>query len=169
MRALSLTLAVVVLSGCATFGPAASPSTENFRIRQMGKDILHATAAVLTITNNTSALINSLPLDVAVKDTYDCAVLKVIGASPSPIVTKVCGPIPTLEDAPLALAMTRLKAAASCATVRAIASEVIGAVAPLIAKLAASGQPSLGYAATSIQMSLTFIQQFMAGGATCSV
>lgn len=168
------TFATLIACGPPKVPPAltaAQPTpTEIADVRRVAAKILDATESGLQIANDTGKLLAALPIADSTKDRFDCAVLRVVGVNgaPSPTVAQVCGPLPTLEAAPLRVALTHLRAVTTCPSLRATTAEILGAVDPLIIQLGLDGNPSLGFAAASLRTVFSYARSFLLGGGQCS-
>lgn len=150
---------------------SANPQAADVQqVRAFAVRVADATTAGLDIANQTGVLINALPLASEIKDGYDCPLLKVIGtnSAPSATVTKICGSVPTKATAPLAVALQKLAAVTTCPGLRTTVVEILGAIDPLIARLANGGNAALGFAATALQATFRYTRSVLSGGASCA-
>lgn len=167
MRRLLVVLAIASSACAAKATVNPTPGTESVQsARVLAVRFADATTAGLKIANETGDFLDKMPLPTNVKDDYDCAIMKVTGvtSAPSATVTKVCGAVPLVADAPLPKALTELKAVASCPSLATTVSRLTAAVNPLIAKLDSSDQPALKVAGISLRATFAVLS---IGGGTC--
>lgn len=166
MRKSLVVFALVFAAGCATVQPNPSAVQLN-SARVLAVRIADATTAGLTIANETGNLVDKMPLTTAIKDDVDCAISKVTGVTtaPSETLTKVCGAVPLVADAPLPKALTELKAVTTCPSLATTVTRLSSAINPLIAKLEASDQAALKVAGISLRA--TFAVLAIGGGTQC--
>lgn len=158
-------------AGCATGRGLVATAPTPEQTQAVRRDAIRATVSVtaaLGILDETGRLVDQLPLSVAAKDRYDCAILAVTG-SPTPVsvtVQRVCGAVPLQDVAPLTLALESLREVSTCPSLRATLSSVYGWTAPLITQLSGAEHPALQMAGASLRIALSLLT---AGGATCSL
>lgn len=171
-RLIPVVIALMVSSAC--FGGATvkvnPTTTEQAFVQKKGAEIADAITAGLEIGHATGAVINSLPLDTATKDRYDCGVMLVTGIdNPSAATKKVCGTdLKPVKDALLSQAREKLRTLTSCPSLGATAILVIGVVDPWVNSLLTSNIPSLVLAGTAIKTTFAATRLFVDGGAKCS-
>ncbi len=168
MRMKLVLICALALTAC---GGSITPNTPTAAssVMHLSWMVAHGAERALNAANSVSAFIATLPqLSQADKNVYNCAVLRVIGATPSATVTTACGEgVPTVAASPLNQALTRARAASTCATMREAAVSVLGAVDPLITRLKTSIDRSIALAGSMIEALLDFERRISTGEATC--
>lgn len=168
MRQLFGVVALVALSACGARGAIeTNPTADQAQaVRQFAVRVTDATSAGLTIANQTGVILATLPVDAKTKDTFDCAILKVTGTSQpaSETVTKVCGPVSLVANAPLAQALVTLKTVTVCPNLRTTVTAILTAVNPLIVMLESSTQAALKMAGLSLRATFALLSS---GGSQC--
>ncbi len=167
-RLATLVLALVIAAACSGNSTPNTPTAAS-SVMHLSWMVAHGAERALNAANNLSAFIATIPqLSQADKNVYNCAVLRVIGATPSATVTTACGEgVPTVAMSPLNQALTRARVASTCATMREAAVSVLGAVDPLITRLKASTDRSIALAGSMIEALLDFERRISTGEATC--
>lgn len=173
MRRLLIVFALGVSSACLGGGATVKvnpTTTEQMFVRQKGAEIADAITSVLEIANATGAVIDSLPLDAATKDRYDCGVILVAGLdNPSAVVKQTCGTdVKPVNETVLSQAREKLKGLTACPSLGATALMAIGVVDPWMNSLLTSNVPSLVLAGTAVKTAFAATRVFVDGGAKCS-
>lgn len=166
-----LIAALVTLAGC---GPAtaqiqiAPTPAQAQQVRLAAVRAADVVTTTMGILDETGKLLNDLPIPVATKDRFDCAILSVVGTAQAatPAVTRTCGAVPLSVNAPLPIALQTLKAATTCPSLRATLASVYPWVTPLITQLEAAENPALRMAGASLRVTLSLLTS---GGVTCSL
>lgn len=152
-----LSLTLVAPLGCATV--QRNPSdTAIGEVRAIAQDVSAGVRTGLGIANQTGAFIAELPVSTAVKNDYDCAVVRVTGTTvPRPNLLTVCGPNTPQGPGPLNAALDKLKAVTSRPNLVATVNEIKLVIEPLIVKLETSEAPALRAFAASLRIAFVLV------------
>lgn len=159
----------LAVTGCAAVGGTVATTPTAAQTQAVRLAAVRAADVVTTslgILDETGKLLGQLPLSVAVKDRYDCAILAAVGISQpaSPVVVRTCGAVPLMTAAPLPVALGALKDVSTCPGLRASLSAVYAYVTPLIQMLETSDQSGLRMAGASLRVAIGLLSS---GGFSC--
>jgi len=148
---------VAMLSGCATF--KSNPTdADQAAVNQAVQNASDGIVTGLGIADEAGKFLNTLPLPVATKNAYDCAIVKVTGTSaPRPELLTVCGPDTPQGPGPLNAALETLKRVTSKASLNTTLTEVKARIEPLVVKLEQSTEPALRAFGLSLRVAFAFV------------
>jgi hypothetical protein len=159
--------------GCGGPGPVQlpqpSPETAN-HVRVRTYQAVVAAETVITYANEGGKVLRALPVDVSVKNAYDCALAKAFGsATPAPAsVIAICGPIPLHEAAPFTQGMTSLRNVTTCPGLATASGELLRLADPWVSSLERSDNPSAAFIAFTLRTTLNVLRQLQTGATPCS-
>ena len=155
--AITLLALVLFAPACATVKTNPTPD-DQAAVRAKAQDASAGIRTGLGIADQTGAFLATLPLSTAVKDDYDCAIVKVTGTrTPRPALLKVCGPSTPQGPGPLDAILEKLKAVTTNPSLTATLTETRAIVEPLVKKLEASDQPALRAFGVSLRVAFVLV------------
>jgi hypothetical protein len=174
LRSTLVLVASLMLAGCAGHRAPITPTPDEAAVQQTRQDSIRAADSLTTAINVARSIgktIDALPLPTGVKDSFDCDILRIVGApatNPDVLVHAqvLCGPTPypiPAAPGPVGQLAEVAKATTSQPALKATLVQALVYFKPLLQRLAGSTDPATKSLGAILLAALT-VAQALSGG-----